>query len=28
MYYPEGFDRGVARCHHENLVPEETQQPE
>ena len=21
MYYPEGFDKGVARCRHENLTP-------
>jgi hypothetical protein len=23
MYYPEGFDKGVARCSHQKLVPEE-----
>lgn len=23
MYYPEGFERGVARCHHEKLTAEE-----
>jgi hypothetical protein len=21
MYYPEGFDKGVARCQHKNLSP-------
>jgi hypothetical protein len=28
MWYPEGFDKGVARCHHEKLSSEETEQNE
>jgi hypothetical protein len=28
MWYPEGFDKGVARCHHEKLVPDEPKQNE
>jgi hypothetical protein len=26
MWYPEGFDKGVARCRHEKLTAEETSQ--
>jgi hypothetical protein len=25
MWYPEGFEKGVARCRHENLSPEAAQ---
>jgi hypothetical protein len=25
MYYPEGFDKGVARCGHEKLIPHSDQ---
>lgn len=28
MWYPEGFDKGVARCQHEKLVPDEPKQNE
>jgi hypothetical protein len=28
MWYPEGFDKGVARCRHERLSPEEPKQNE
>ena len=28
MWYPEGFDKGVARCRHEKLVPDEPKQNE
>ncbi|HEX8501926.1 MAG TPA: hypothetical protein VF659_15190 [Pyrinomonadaceae bacterium] len=28
MWYPEGFDKGVTRCRHEQLKPEETRQEE
>lgn len=28
MWYPEGFDKGVARCHHEKLLPVESKQNE
>jgi hypothetical protein len=28
MWYPEGFDKGVARCQHEKLVPDEPKQSE
>jgi hypothetical protein len=28
MWYPEGFDKGVARCRHEKLMPEEPRRNE
>lgn len=28
MWYPEGFDKGVARCHHEKLVSDEPKRDE
>jgi hypothetical protein len=28
MWYPEGFDKGVARCRHEKLAPDESEQNE
>jgi hypothetical protein len=28
MWYPEGFDKGVARCRHEKLTPDESKQNE
>lgn len=27
MYYPEGYDKGVAKCRHERLKVEETSKP-
>ncbi len=28
MFYPEGFDKGVAKCRHEKLTPDEPRQNE